>query len=58
MQSDPVWSWLNVTKFWSEAREQNARFSDPVITRYLRLRTGWWVAVGAIFIAFIAADVS
>jgi hypothetical protein len=58
MQSDPVWSWLNVTKFWSEARDQNSQFKDPVITKYLRLRTGWWVAVGATFIAFILVDVS
>jgi hypothetical protein len=58
MQSDPVWSWLNVTKFWSEAREQNSRFNDPVITKYLRFRTAWWVAVGLTFIAFITIDLS
>jgi len=54
MKSEPAWSLLNITRFWSEAREQNHQFNDPAITKYLRLRTAWWVLVGATFAGFLA----
>ena len=55
MKSEPMWSLLNVTQFWSEAREQNRHYKDPVVSKLLLLRTIWWVLVGVTFIGFTAS---
>jgi uncharacterized membrane protein YhaH (DUF805 family) len=56
MKAEPIWSLLNVTQFWSEAREHNRHYKDPAIFKLLLLRTVWWVLVGAAFIGLATSD--
>ena len=51
MKSEPFWSLLNISRFWSEARETNKVYNDPKISQLLYVRTGWWVLAVACFIA-------
>ncbi len=54
MKSEPTDSWVNATNFWSEAKLANKDYNDPLIRKYLRIYTAWWVLVVlfAIFILF------
>ena len=56
MKSEPMWSLLNITHFWSEARKHNRTYKDPEITRLLLLRTIWWVLVGFTFLSMAISD--
>ena len=53
MKSEPMWSLLNITQFWSEAREQNRKYNDRSISKLLFLHTAWWVLVGATFLGLV-----
>ncbi len=50
MKAEPMWSLLNVTQFWSEAREHNRQYKDSVISKLLFLLTLWWVLAGVTFL--------
>ena len=56
MKAEPMWSLLNVTRFWSEAREHNREYKDPAISKLLLLRTLWWVLVGVTFLGLATSD--
>ena len=53
MKANPLWSLLNVTSFWGEAREANRKYNDPEIKKYLLLRAIWWVLVIITFVGII-----
>ncbi|NVK24836.1 MAG: hypothetical protein HWE10_07895 [Gammaproteobacteria bacterium] len=52
MESEPSYSWLNVSNFWAEARRENKTYKDPLVRKYLALRTFWWILVIICFIGF------
>ncbi len=43
MQSNPVSAWINISSFWSEAKNKNNEFNDPVISKYIAIYHLWWV---------------
>jgi hypothetical protein len=54
MKSSVFWSMLNITGFWAEARSSNEAIGDPVVTRYLTIRTIWWIVAIGSFIGIVA----
>ncbi len=56
MKAEPMWSLLNVTQFWGEAREHNRQYKDPAISKLLLLRTIWWILVGVTFLGLATSD--
>ncbi|WDE10649.1 hypothetical protein [Thalassomonas haliotis] len=43
MQSNPAGAWINISTFWSEAKNQNNELKDPVISKYIALYHLWWL---------------
>jgi len=43
MEANTILSMTNMTTFWSEARNKNREFNDPLIKKFLLVRTLWWV---------------
>lgn len=56
MKAESMWSLLNVTHFWSEARERNREYKDPAVSKLFLLRTLWWVLVGVTFLGLATSD--
>ncbi len=42
MKSDPLSSWVNITNFWSEAKNKNKELNDSIISKYILIYHLWW----------------
>ena len=57
MQASSFGSMFNTSNFWAEARNKNKDFNDPIIRKYLLVRTIWWALAYASFAAFVSTMV-
>jgi hypothetical protein len=57
MNAEPMWSVLNVSKFWYEAKEKNKIYKDPVVSNLLYFHTVFWLFAIVVFILGIVVTI-